>query len=159
MENQHVMTSPVTRSAAVVIPAAGTSRVAGHRPTILVATRYLFGFTVHDPFGMADGEIHIADPVRESLARATICAASFRTASPSRDLAVRSARFLAAGAYPGITFTSGRVDQADRHWPARGRCRCAGRTGGVEPAGQGPRLAAGGWLRAHGLFSAGGGGR
>ena len=109
------MTSPVTRSAAVVIPAAGHSRVAGHRPAIPAATRHMFGFTGHDPFG----EIHIADPVRESLARATISAASFRTASPSRHSAGRSARFP-AGAYPDITFTCGRVDQARRHWPVRG---------------------------------------
>jgi polyisoprenoid-binding protein YceI len=100
MENQHVMTSPVTRSAADVIPAAGTNRLASHRPTTSAATRHPFGFTVRDPFGMADGEIHIVDPVRESLARATISAASFRTANPSRDSAVRSARFLAAGAPP-----------------------------------------------------------
>jgi polyisoprenoid-binding protein YceI len=159
MENQHVMTSPVIRPAAVVIPAAGTYRVAGHRPTIPAATRHhLFGFTVHDTFGMADGRIHIADPVRESLARATI-PASFRTVDPSRDPAVRSARFLGADAYPDITFTSERVSQADGHWPARGRCRCAGRTGRVELARQGPRLVAGSWLRAHGLFSAGDGGR
>jgi polyisoprenoid-binding protein YceI len=158
MENQQVMTSPVTRSAAVVIPAAGTSRVAGHRPAIPAATRHLFGFTVHGPFGMAGGEIHIAGPVRQSLARATICAVSFRAASPSRDPAVRSARFP-AGAYPDSTFTSGRVDQAGGHWPVRGRCRCAGWTGRVELAGQGPRLVAGSWPRAHGLFSAGAGGR
>jgi polyisoprenoid-binding protein YceI len=159
MENQQVMPSPVTRSAVVVIPAAGTSRVAGHRLTIPAATRHLFGLTVHGPFGMADGEIHIADPVRESLARATICAASFSSASPSRDPAVRSARFPAAGAYPDMTFTSERVDQAGGHWPACGRCRCAGRTSRVELAGQGPRPVAGGWLRVHGLFLAGGGGR
>lgn len=153
------MTSPVTRSAAVVIPAAGTSRVAGHRPTITAATRHLFGFTVHGPFGMADGEIHIADPMRESLARATICAASFRTASPSRDPAVRSVRFPAAGAHPDMTFTSESVDQAGGHWLVRGRCRCAGRTGQAERAGQGPRLVAGGWLHIRALFLAGGGGR
>ena len=76
MENQHVMTSPVTRPAAVVIPAAG--------------------------------------------------------------------------AYPDIAFASERVDQADGHWPVRERCRCAGRTGRVELAGQRPRLAAGSWPRAHG---------
>jgi hypothetical protein len=52
---------------------------------------------------MAGGDIHIAGPVRQPLARATISAASFRTANPSRDPAVRSARFLAAGAYPDIT--------------------------------------------------------
>ena len=158
MENQHVMTSTVTRSAAVFILAAGPSGVAGHRPAIPAATRHLFAFTVHDTFGIADGEIHIlpADPVRESLARATISAASFCTANPSRDSAVRSAR-LPADAYPGTTVTSGRVDQADGHWPVRGRCRCAGRTGRVEPAGQGPRLVAGSWRRAHGLFSGGGG--
>jgi hypothetical protein len=62
MENQHVVTSPVTRPAAVVIPAAGTYRVAGHRPTIPAATRHLFAFTIYDTFGMADGEIHIAEP-------------------------------------------------------------------------------------------------
>ena len=138
MENQHVVTSPVTRSAAVVIPAAGTYRLAGHRPAIPAATRHLFGFTVHDTFGMADGEIRIADPVRESLARATISAAIFRTANPSRDSAVRSARFLAAGAYPDITLTSERMDQADGHWPVRGRCWCSGRTGRVELEGAGP---------------------
>jgi hypothetical protein len=55
MENQHVVTSPVTRPAAVVIPAADTYRVAGHRPTIPAATRHLFAFTIYDTFGMADG--------------------------------------------------------------------------------------------------------
>jgi polyisoprenoid-binding protein YceI len=156
MENQQVMTSTVTRPAAVFIPAAGTYR-AGHRPTIPAATRHLFGLTVHDPFTMADEEIHNADPVQESLARATISAVSFRTADPSRGWAVRSARFLAAGAYPDINVTSGRADQADGHWPVRGRCRRAGRTGRVELAGHGPRLVAGSWRRAHGLFSGGGG--
>ena len=62
------MTSPVTRPAAVVIPAAGTYRAAGPRPPRPAATRHLFGFTAHDPFGMADGEIHIAGPAREFLA-------------------------------------------------------------------------------------------
>jgi hypothetical protein len=90
MENQHVMTSPVTRPAAVIVPAASTHRVARHRPTIPAATRHLFGFTIRHSFGTADGKIHIADPVRESLARATISAASVRTANPSRDSAVRS---------------------------------------------------------------------
>lgn len=82
MENQHIMTSPVTRPTAVAIPAGDTGRVAGRRPTIPAATRHLFGFTVHDPFGLADGEIHIADPVREYLARATISAASFPHRQP-----------------------------------------------------------------------------
>jgi hypothetical protein len=144
MENQHVMTSPVTRPAAMVIPAADTYRVAGHRPTIQAATSHPF---------------RIAGPVRESFARAAICAVSFRAASPRRNPAVRPARFLAAGACPDIAFTSERVDQADGHWPVRWCCRYAGRTGHVELAGQGPRLVAGKWPRAHGLFSAGGGGR
>ncbi len=157
MENQHVMTSSVTRPAAVVVPAAGTHRVAGHRPTIPAAARRLFGVTVRYTFGMADGEIHIADPVRESLAQATISDASVHTANPSRGSAARSARFLAIDAYPGITFTSERVDQAGGHWPVRGRCRCARRTGRVEPAGQGPRLVAGGWLRTWTVLGGGGG--
>jgi polyisoprenoid-binding protein YceI len=156
MENQHVMTSPVTRPAAVVILAGGTYRVAGHHPTIPAATRHLFGFTIRHTFGMADGEIHIAD-LQESLARATISAASVHTANSSRDSAVRSARFLATGAYPDITFTSERVDQAGGQWPVRGRCRCAGRTGRVELAGQSPRLVAGGWLRGWTVLGGGGG--
>ena len=146
MENQQVMTSTVTRPAAAFIPAAGTYR-AGHRPTIPAATRHLFGFTVHDTFTVADGEIHIADPVQESLARGTISAVSFRTAGPSRGSAVRSARFLAV--------TSERADQPDVYWAVRRRCRRAGRTGRVELAGHGPRLVVGSWLRAHGLIRPG----
>ena len=83
---------------------------------------------------MADGEIHTADPVRESLARAATSAASFRAANPSRDSAARSARFLAADAYPDITLTSEHMNQADGHWPVRGAVGAPG-----EPAGLGWR--------------------
>jgi hypothetical protein len=65
----------------------------------------------------------------------------------------------AADVYPEIAFTSEGVDQADGHWPVCGRCRCAGRSGRVGLAGQGSRLVAGRWPCAHGLFSAGDGGR
>ena len=156
--NQQVMTSTVSRPAAVFIPAAGTYR-AGHRPTIPAATRHLFSFTVHDTFGMADEEIYIADPVRESLARATISAVSFRTANPRRGPAVRSARFLAVGAYPDITVPSERVDQADGHCLVRGRCRCAGRAAGLSWRGRTPGWWPAAGCDAHGLIPAGGEGR
>ena len=65
----------------------------------------------------------------------------------------------AVGAYPDITFTSERMDQADGHWLVRGRCRFAGRTGRIELAGQPPRPVVGSWLRALGQFSAGRGRR
>ncbi len=87
---------------------------------------------------MADGEIHIADPVRESLARATISAAIFRTANPSWDSAIRSARFLVAGACPDITLTSERMDQADGHWPVGGAVDDPGGPAGLSWRGRAP---------------------
>ena len=56
MENQHVVTSPVTRVAAIAIPQPAPTASPVTAP-IPVATRRPFGFTGYDTSGMADGEI------------------------------------------------------------------------------------------------------
>jgi polyisoprenoid-binding protein YceI len=78
-----------------------------------------------------------------------ISAASFHTGNPSRDVTVRSARLLDTGAYPGITFISRRLDQADGRWVLHGLLSVRGRAHPVEllieeaqPAGRDLRLRA-----------------
>jgi hypothetical protein len=105
------MTSPVAQSAAVVIPAAGTSRVAGHHPTITAATMHLFGFTVHDTFGMADGEIRMADPGRHHRHPDHVVRHLPRPADPirpARHAAVRaSAEPASAVHWPALLYLPG----------------------------------------------------
>lgn len=99
------------------IPAAGDYRIDPESSTVAFTTRHLFGLAaVHGSFHLYDGQIHIADPVRESWTRATISAASVQTGNPSRNASVRSPRLLATAAHPDVTFSSTRLDQIDGHW-------------------------------------------
>ncbi|MDR0342194.1 MAG: YceI family protein [Nocardiopsaceae bacterium] len=114
------MTTTVSPAAALVAPPPGTYRVDPRRSGVSFTTTHLFGLPVHGRFEVGGAEIRIGDPLAESAAWAVIPAASFATSNPARDSSVRSGRFLAASAFPDITFASDRVDLADGHWVARG---------------------------------------
>jgi polyisoprenoid-binding protein YceI len=121
MTANQAVNSPATRPAAIAAPAPGTYRIDAARSAITFTTRHLFGLgAVRGSFGLRDGEIRVTDPLSESSARAVISAASFHTGHPSRDSTVKSARLLATGAYPDITFISRRLDQADGRWVLHG---------------------------------------
>ncbi|MBO0787322.1 MAG: YceI family protein [Actinobacteria bacterium] len=114
------MTTTVSPAAALVAPPPGTYRVDPGRSGITFTTTHLFGLPVHGRFEVGGAEIRIGDPLAESAAWAVIPAAGFATGNPARDSSVRSGRFLAASAFPDITFASDRVDLAGGHWVARG---------------------------------------
>jgi polyisoprenoid-binding protein YceI len=118
-----------TAPARVDVPAAGDYRIDPQSSTVAFTTRHLFGLAaVHGNFQLHDGQIRVADPARDSWARATISAASVQTGNPSRDASVRSPRLLATAAYPDITFTSTRLDQIDGHWVLGGELSVRGVT-------------------------------
>jgi polyisoprenoid-binding protein YceI len=87
---------------------------------------------VHGTFTLREGDIHVADPVSESSARARISAASFWTGNTSRDRTVRSAGLLDAAAHPDITFTSNRLDHAGGRWIMHGLLSVRGTARPVE---------------------------
>lgn len=107
------MTAPLIREP-IVVPAPGTYRIDPTRSRIAFTTRHLFGLgLVRGTFALRDGEIHVADRVEESHARAIVPAASFHTGQSGRDRTVRSARLLDVEAEPDISFVSERLSGAD----------------------------------------------
>jgi polyisoprenoid-binding protein YceI len=82
-----MMNSTTPQPAAIAAPAAGTYRIDAARSAIAFTTRHLFGLgTVHGTLTLRDGDIHVADPVHESSARARISAVltSLRSAATQR---------------------------------------------------------------------------
>ena len=80
------------------------------RSVITFSTRHLFGLgPVRGSFAVRAGSVQVAEPLTESAIRAEIDTASFHTGNPLRDLRVRSAGFLDARHFPGISFTDGRL--------------------------------------------------
>jgi polyisoprenoid-binding protein YceI len=113
----------------VDVPTAGDYRIDPESSAVAFTTRHMFGLAaVHGSFQLRDGQIHVADPVRDSWARAAISAATVQTGNPSRDASVRSPRLLATAAYPVITFTSTRLDQIDGRWVLAGELSVRGVT-------------------------------
>jgi polyisoprenoid-binding protein YceI len=76
------------------------------------AVKHMMISTVKGRFAELDGTIKLdeADPTRSSV-EVTIDAASIDTREAQRDGHLRSADFLAAEQYPGLTFQSRRVEQ------------------------------------------------
>jgi polyisoprenoid-binding protein YceI len=76
-------------------------------------TRHLFGLVpVRGTFAIRTAAIDIAEPLSRSSIRVEIEATSFQSGNEQRDASVRSGRFLDAGRYPVLTFTSGELDRA-----------------------------------------------
>jgi polyisoprenoid-binding protein YceI len=92
-------------------PQLGSYEIDTRSSTVSFRTRHMFGLgPVRGSFAIRAGTVDVAEPLAGSRIRAEIDAASFRTGNPVRDAAVRSARFLDAGAHPAITFSSERTD-------------------------------------------------
>lgn len=95
-------------------PALGTYRVEAGESTIEFVTRHMFGLgAVRGAVTLKEGIVHVADPVGDSLVRATIDVHSFDTGVARRDDNVRSAKFLDAARYPEITFVANGVHEGD----------------------------------------------
>lgn len=113
----------------VTIPAAGSYRIDPTHSTISFTTRHLFGLaSVRGTFGLRDGHIHVADPVTDSSARATIAATSFHTGTSARDTTIRSTPYLDVENHPDIGFASTALGRVDGHWVLRGSLTVRGRT-------------------------------
>jgi polyisoprenoid-binding protein YceI len=78
-------------------------------------TRHLFGLApVRGTFAIRSGWVDVAEPLTESEIHAEIESASFRTANPARNSAVRSARLLDSLRFPVMTFADARIQADDR---------------------------------------------
>src|SRR5215831_10587267 len=95
------MTATNTADGILQIPQAGRYRVDAQKSDVTFKCRHMFGLaTVRGAFAIRHG-------VLDTM--------SFHTGNKQRDRDVRSARFLATGQYPSMTFTSERLDRsADR---------------------------------------------
>jgi polyisoprenoid-binding protein YceI len=94
-------------STTLPVIAPGTYRIDPKHTIIRFTTRHLFGLGgVRGTFAVRDGTVVVAADPRQSRATAVVDAASFDTGNPRRDKDVRSTNFLAAEAYPDISFTS-----------------------------------------------------
>jgi polyisoprenoid-binding protein YceI len=122
------MTSRMTSTETVEVPAAGTYRIEPGESTVSFATRHMFGLApVRGTFALRQGVVHVADPVRTSAVRATIAADSFDTGLAARDNTVRSGQYLDVAKHPDITFTADGVTH-DGGWVLRGTLTVRGRT-------------------------------
>jgi polyisoprenoid-binding protein YceI len=72
----------------------------------------MFGLApVRGTFAIRGGPIDIAEPLTRSSIRVEIETTSFQSGNEQRDAHVRSGRFLDAGRYPVMAFTSGELDR------------------------------------------------
>ncbi|KAF4408347.1 MULTISPECIES: YceI family protein [Streptomyces] len=98
------------REQAPAVPGLGRYRIDTRISTVTFATRHLFGLLpVRGGFAVRSGTVDVTEPLAESRVHVEIEAASFSTGNEQRDRNVRSARFLDAGRFPVLTFSSGRV--------------------------------------------------
>jgi polyisoprenoid-binding protein YceI len=80
------------------------------RSTVKFSTRHLFGIApVRGSVAIRSGSVTIDEQIAACRIYAELEAASFSTGNGQRDASVRSARFLAAGAHPVITFAADAV--------------------------------------------------
>jgi polyisoprenoid-binding protein YceI len=122
------MTSRITSTETIEVPAAGTYRLQPGESTISFATRHMFGLgPVRGTFALREGVVHVADPVETSTVRATIAAGSVDTGLAARDNTVRSGQYLDTAKHPDITFTATGVTH-DGGWVLRGTLTVRGRT-------------------------------
>lgn len=113
----------------IEMPTAGEYRIDRAHSTISFKTRHIFGLAaVHGTFQLREGHIHVADPVADSSARATIAAGSVDTGLSMRDETVRSVQYLDAEHHPDITVVSTRLSQMDGRWTMHGSLTVRGRT-------------------------------
>jgi polyisoprenoid-binding protein YceI len=97
--------------AAQATPQPGRYEIDTSCSAVTFRTRHLFGLApVRGTFAIRAVTVNIAEPVTDSVIRAEIEAATFRTGSPQRDDTVRSARLLDTDQYPVMTFVSERID-------------------------------------------------
>ena len=110
------MTATNTADGILQIPQAGRYRVDAQKSDVTFKCRHMFGLaTVRGAFAIRHGVLDVTDPITDSSVRVEIDTMSFHTGNKQRDRDVRSARFLATGQYPSMTFTSERLDRsADR---------------------------------------------
>jgi polyisoprenoid-binding protein YceI len=125
-----VMTQAEVSRQAIDIPRPGRYRVSPAGSTVTIATRHLFGLgAVRATIALRDAAISIADPVTDSVVRATAAVSTFESGSAQRDAAVLSSRLLDAGTHPGITFASTAVGQEPGNpgeWRLRGELSARG---------------------------------
>jgi polyisoprenoid-binding protein YceI len=138
------MTSRMTSTETVEVPAVGSYRIEPGESTISFATRHVFGLApVRGTFALRDGVVHVADPAETSTVRATIAADSIDTGLAARDNTVRSRQYLDVAQHPDITFTADGlahgVDDGvdddvddDSGWVLRGTLTVRGRTGPLD---------------------------
>jgi polyisoprenoid-binding protein YceI len=110
-----------TTDDAVQAPPVGRYTIDRRASSITFKSRHLFGLaSVAGTMAISHGQVDIADPLTESSVRVEIDTTSFHTGSRHRDQDVRSPRFLDAGRYPSMTFTSRRLARSDGHWTLTG---------------------------------------
>ena len=100
-----------TRSLTEATPQLGRYQIDPGGSSVTFRTRHLFGLApVRGRFAVTAGTVDVTEPLTGSRIYAEIDAASFRTGNPLRDGQVRSARFLGAGEYPVLAFSSKGLD-------------------------------------------------
>jgi polyisoprenoid-binding protein YceI len=91
-------------------PQPGQYDIDVERSTVRFSTRHLFGLApVRGSLAIRSGSVTIGEPFAACRVFAELDTASFRTGNGQRDASVKSARFLAAGAHPVITFAADAV--------------------------------------------------
>jgi polyisoprenoid-binding protein YceI len=115
------MTEPPSDTSSVSSVAAGTYRLDPDRSTIQIEVKTFAGLlTVRGSFRLQSGQVTIAADSVSSTAQAVIAAGSFASGNTVRDRDVIAADLLDASRYPTITFTSTRVEAADKDWVVYG---------------------------------------
>jgi polyisoprenoid-binding protein YceI len=110
------VTAPV-----IDVPASGTYHVDPEHSEITFRTRHMFGLgKVVGTFGIAAGEIVVAEPLVDSTVFAEAGAASFATDNAKRDDQVRSKKFLDVERYPTIMFRSNQLVEESGTWVLHG---------------------------------------
>ena len=94
-----------------VIPQPGRYEIDTSCSAVTFRTRHLFGLSpVRGSFAIRAGTVEVAGPPTDPGIYAEIEAASIHTGNGQRDSNVRSARLLAVGQHPVITFRSEHLD-------------------------------------------------
>jgi polyisoprenoid-binding protein YceI len=106
------MSAQSTLQAATLVPLSGTFELDAPHTRIGFAARHAMVAKVRGSFDEFSGTalLDLTDP-ESSRATVTIKSASINTRNPQRDAHLRSDDFLAADAYPDITFVSTRARQ------------------------------------------------
>lgn len=123
------MAEPLTETDSVEIPPTGDYRIDPNRSTVSFTTRHMFGLApVRGTFPIREGHIHVGDPVRDSVVRATIGAAGVYTGNTIRDAMVGSAQYLDTERHPDIAFVSTGLEETGGRWILRGSLTVRGCT-------------------------------